>query len=83
MLEHIIEATTFPGDIVLDCFAGSGSTAAATLRLGRRAVAVEIEPQWIAHISSRLEIFTQATICPTTAMIYSLKNSETASLSFD
>ncbi len=83
MLEHIIEATTFPGDIVLDCFAGSGSTAAATLRLGRRAVAVEIEPQWIAHISSRLEIFTQVAICPTAAMTYSLKNSETASLTFD
>ena len=34
MLEHMIEATTFPGDIVLDCFAGSGGTAVAALKLG-------------------------------------------------
>ena len=26
MLEHAIQATTFPGDIVLDCFAGGGNT---------------------------------------------------------
>ena len=58
MLEQVIEATTFPGDIVLDCFAGSGSTAAA-LRLGRRAVAIEIEPQWINYIASRLELFSE------------------------
>lgn len=55
MLEHAIEATTFPGDIVLDCFAGSGSTAIAALKLGRRAVAIEIEPQWAAEIAVRLQ----------------------------
>src|SRR5206468_9230618 len=46
MLEHAIEATTFPGDIVLDCFAGSGSTAVAALKLGRQAVAIEVDPVW-------------------------------------
>jgi site-specific DNA-methyltransferase (adenine-specific) len=55
LLEHAIEATTFPGDIVLDCFAGSGSTALAALKLGRRAVVMEIEPQWVQVISARLE----------------------------
>lgn len=55
MLEHAIEATTFPGDIVLDCFAGSGSTALASLSLGRRALAMEIEPQWVEYIGSRLD----------------------------
>lgn len=83
MLEHIIEATTFPGDIVLDCFAGSGSTAAAALRLGRRAVAIEIEPEWIAYIASRLTLFSEGTACPERRKTYSLKNSETASLTFD
>ena len=43
MLEHAIEATTFEGDIVLDCFAGSGSTAVAALKLGRRTISMEIE----------------------------------------
>ncbi|MGI8548535.1 MAG: DNA methyltransferase [Gemmatimonadaceae bacterium] len=55
LLEHAIEATTFPGDVVLDCFAGSGSTALAALALGRRTVAIEIEPQWVARIVKRVE----------------------------
>jgi site-specific DNA-methyltransferase (adenine-specific) len=54
MLEHAIAATTFPDDIVLDCFAGSGSTAAAALKLGRRAVAMEIDPKWSRRIAERL-----------------------------
>ena len=60
MLEHAIEATTFPGDIVLDCFAGSGSTAVAALRVGRRAVAIEITPEWTEQIASRLELASRA-----------------------
>jgi site-specific DNA-methyltransferase (adenine-specific) len=59
MLEHAIEATTMPGDIVLDCFGGSGSTALAALRLKRRAVAMEIEPAWAAQIASRVEAFCE------------------------
>jgi adenine-specific DNA-methyltransferase len=55
MLEHIIEATTFPGDIVLDCFAGSGSTALASLNLGRRALAMEIEPHWVEYVGARID----------------------------
>jgi len=58
MLEHAIEATTFPGDIILDCFAGSGSTIIAALNLRRRAVAIEIEPQWVNMIGMRLDAFT-------------------------
>ena len=58
LLEHAIEATTFPGDIVLDCFAGSGSTALAAIKLGRRAVAIEIDPKWVKHIASQLEFST-------------------------
>lgn len=54
LLEHAIEATTFPGDIVLDCFAGSGSTALAALKLGRLTLAVEIEEHWVEEIGARL-----------------------------
>jgi adenine-specific DNA-methyltransferase len=60
MLEHAIQATTFPGDIVLDCFAGSGSTALAAVKLGRRAVAMEIEPQWASQIAARLQTVTRS-----------------------
>ena len=55
MLEHAIEAATFPGDIVLDCFGGGGSTALAALKLKRRTVSMEIEPTWAAEIASRVE----------------------------
>lgn len=57
LLEHAITATTFPDDVVLDCFAGSGSTALAAMRLGRLAVAIEIAPQWAAEITKRVEAF--------------------------
>jgi site-specific DNA-methyltransferase (adenine-specific) len=55
LLEHAIDATTFPGDIVLDCFAGSGNTALAALKLKRRGVAIEITSKWAEKIVSRLE----------------------------
>lgn len=42
-LERIILAHTAPGDIVLDCFAGIGSTAVAAQNLGRQYIAVEID----------------------------------------
>lgn len=59
MLKHAIEASTYPGDIVLDCFAGSGSTALAALSLGRRAIAIEIEPKWIDSIITKVRIIQQ------------------------
>lgn len=55
LLEHAIAATTWPGDIVLDCFAGSGNTALAALRLGRRAVAIELSPKWVRQIEAKLK----------------------------
>lgn len=58
MLEHAIEATTYPGDIVLDCFAGSGSSVAATLKLGRRAIAIEIEEKWCDQIQGIMKTIT-------------------------
>jgi len=55
LLEHAISATTYVGDIVLDCFAGSGSTAVAALRQQRRTVSIEIEPAWAAKEAARIE----------------------------
>ncbi len=60
LLEHAIEATTFPGDVVLDCFAGSGSTAVAALGLGRRTVAIEIEPKWTDRVVEQVEAAPKA-----------------------
>jgi adenine-specific DNA-methyltransferase len=57
MLEHAIEATTFPDDIVLDCFAGSGSTTLAALKLKRRSISMEIDPMWVSRIAERLQLY--------------------------
>ena len=42
LLERIIHIATDPGDIVLDCFAGSGTTAAVAHKMGRRWVTCEL-----------------------------------------
>lgn len=55
MLKHAIEASSYEGDIVLDCFAGSGSTAAAALSLNRKSVSIEIEESWVDCISQRVD----------------------------
>lgn len=55
MLEHAIEATSYPGDVVLDCFGGGGSTALAALKLKRRTVSIEIDAHWVSEIASRVE----------------------------
>jgi site-specific DNA-methyltransferase (adenine-specific) len=49
MLRHIIRTSSYEGDVVLDCFAGSGSTLAAASSLGRKAVGIEIEDRWVAY----------------------------------
>ena len=41
LMKRILEIGSNPGDIVLDCFAGSGTTAAVAHKMGRRWVAVE------------------------------------------
>ena len=56
MLEHCIKATTFEGDIVLDCFAGSGSTCVAALRTKRRSIGIEIDKNWCDSMSNRMSL---------------------------
>lgn len=41
LMERIIHIGSNPGDIVLDCFVGSGTTAAVAHKMGRRWIAVE------------------------------------------
>lgn len=42
LLRRVLEAGSKPGDLVLDCFCGSGTTAAVAERLGRRWIACDI-----------------------------------------
>ena len=54
VLEPLLRTWSAPGDWVLDPFAGSGSTPAAALRLGRQAACMELEPEWAERVTQRL-----------------------------
>lgn len=53
IMRHIIRASTRPGDLVLDAFAGSGSMSAACIDEGRNVVAVESSGEWCAATARR------------------------------
>jgi len=42
LLERIVLSSTNPGDVVLDCFMGAGTTQAVAMRLGRRFIGADI-----------------------------------------
>ncbi len=44
---RLIRLLTDPGDIVLDCFIGSGTTAVAALITGRNYIGIEKEPEYV------------------------------------
>ncbi|MDY6292003.1 MAG: site-specific DNA-methyltransferase [Succiniclasticum sp.] len=54
LLTHAILSTTYEGDIVLDCFGGSGATALAAKNAGRRCVSIEIEEKWSNYSKRRI-----------------------------
>jgi adenine-specific DNA-methyltransferase len=45
LLDIIIKASSNPGDIVLDCFAGSGTTLEEASKLGRRWIGIDDSPE--------------------------------------
>jgi site-specific DNA-methyltransferase (adenine-specific) len=54
VLRRIVQASSRPGDWVLDFFAGSGTTGAAARELGRRFVLVDENPQALDVMRARL-----------------------------
>jgi len=62
MLELLLEMTSDPGDLVLDCFIGSGTTAAVAQKLGRRWIAADINKGAIQTTSKRLQSIIQQQI---------------------
>lgn len=54
LLRVLIENSTQPGEVVLDPFAGSGSTGEAALRLGRRFFGVELDHDYVEIAKDRL-----------------------------
>lgn len=54
ILERIVKVHSNPGDLVLDCFAGSGTTGDAAARNGRRFLLVDSNSEAVEVMSRRL-----------------------------
>ncbi|MGV0035940.1 MAG: site-specific DNA-methyltransferase [Candidatus Azotimanducaceae bacterium WSBS_2022_MAG_OTU7] len=55
LLSRVIEIATNPGDLILDSFAGSGTTGAVAHKMGRRWIMVELGEHCHTHIMPRLQ----------------------------
>lgn len=55
LIERIFQLCTEPGDLVLDSFAGSGTTGATAQKMGRRWIMVELGEHCRTHILPRLK----------------------------
>jgi adenine-specific DNA-methyltransferase len=55
LLQRVLEIATNPGDLVLDSFAGSGTTGAVAHKMGRRWIMVELGDHATTHIVPRLK----------------------------
>lgn len=58
LIRRLLENSTRKNQLVLDCFAGSGSTLLACEQTGRRAALVEIDPAYCDVIIARFEAAT-------------------------
>jgi site-specific DNA-methyltransferase (adenine-specific) len=59
LIERLIRNSSTAGQLVLDPFAGSGTTLAAAKTLGRNYIGFEIEPRWCAVAKQRLNEHTE------------------------
>ncbi len=55
LMEHIIRTSSRPGAVVLDCFAGSGTTCVAAANLGRQFVGIEKNASYTEQARERLD----------------------------
>jgi site-specific DNA-methyltransferase (adenine-specific) len=55
LLERLLLMTTDEGDIVLDPFVGTGTTAIAAKRLGCRFIGIDIDPSYVEMTKKKLE----------------------------
>ena len=55
LLQRVLEIATNPGDLVLDSFLGSGTTAAVAHKMGRRWIGIEMGEHALTHCLPRLQ----------------------------
>lgn len=56
LIERLIRVSSNPGDIILDPFIGSGTTAVAARNLGRHFIGCDISPEYVAIARDRLAL---------------------------
>ena len=62
--ERVIHLYTFEDDLVLDPFLGSGTTAIAALRAGRRFVGYDTDPEYVSLARHRVDAAMSAPLVP-------------------
>jgi len=55
LIQRVFQISTSPGDVVLDSFLGSGTTAAVAHKMGRRWIGIEVQYSCDTHIIPRLK----------------------------
>lgn len=59
IIETLIKNSSQAGDVVLDCFMGSGTTPVACVNLNRQYIGIEIEEQWFKVAQDRINGISQ------------------------
>jgi adenine-specific DNA-methyltransferase len=55
LIQRILDIATNPGDLILDSFLGSGTTAAVAHKMGRRYIGIEMGDHAMTHCAPRLQ----------------------------
>ncbi len=61
LIQKIINASTVKGDLVLDSFLGSGTTAAVAQKMGRKYIGIEMGNHAYTHCAKRLQMVIDGT----------------------
>lgn len=67
---RVIQLLTDPGEIVLDCFVGSGTSAIAAIREKRRFIGVELSPEYAALAHKALTNALNESVQPNTENLF-------------
>ena len=55
LIEHFVKTLSNEGDVVLDCFMGSGTTGVVCKRLGRNFIGIELDKNYFQIANKRID----------------------------